>query len=157
MVSSRLAEIISKNSQETKKIGRVLAGGIFNWRLGDKEALIIALEGELGAGKTTFAQGLAKGFKIKEKITSPTFVILKKFNLKDSFWQNLYHIDCYRVNSPQDILDLDFKEITSRPKNIVVIEWAEKIKSILPKEKVLWVSFSYLEKNERKLSINLII
>lgn len=132
-------EIITENAKETQKVGEILAQEI---KKGQK-ALIIGLEGELGSGKTTFIQGLAKGLKIKERITSPTFVIMKKIG-----W--FYHIDCYRVKS-KDLLDLGFREIISQP-NLVVIEWAEKIKKILPKN-TFWIKFEYLDKNKRKMII----
>ncbi len=132
-------EIITENAKETQKVGEILAQEI---KKGQK-ALIIGLEGELGSGKTTFIQGLAKGLKIKERITSPTFVIIKKIG-----W--FYHIDCYRVKS-KDLLDLGFREIISQP-NLVVIEWAEKIKKILPKN-TFWIKFEYLDKNKRKMII----
>lgn len=132
-------EIITENAKETQRVGEILAQEI---KKGQK-ALIIGLEGELGSGKTTFIQGLAKGLKIKERITSPTFVIMKKIG-----W--FYHIDCYRVKS-KDLLDLGFREIISQP-NLVVIEWAEKIKKILPKN-TFWIKFEYLDKNKRKMII----
>jgi len=95
-----------------------------------KGAFVVALQGELGAGKTTFAQGFAQGLNIEEKILSPTFVIMKRFEiLKRSF----YHIDCYRVNA-KEIKELGFEEIVSNSNNIILIEWAERIKKILPKD-----------------------
>lgn len=110
-----------------------------------KSALIIGLEGDLGGGKTTFVQGLAKGLGVREKITSPTFVILKKYG------EHFYHLDCYRITT-KDLVDLDFKEIVSNPQNIVVIEWAERIKKSLPSN-AFWIKFKYLDKNKRKLLI----
>ncbi len=71
---------------------------------------------------------------------------MKKYN-------NLYHIDCYRIKDYKDILALDFAEMVSNPKNIVVIEWAEKIKKILPKDTV-WIKFKILPKDKRKIEIN---
>ena len=148
-------------------------------------AIILALEGDLGGGKTAFLQGFAKGLGIKQKITSPTFVILKKFQVsphqnpegeprtKASFirgrqvpygagkfgagqagfkFHDFYHIDCYRIEKPKEILDLDFKKIISEPKNIVAIEWSEKIKKILPKNRIT-IKFLFLGKNTRKMTI----
>ncbi|MBU1255467.1 tRNA (adenosine(37)-N6)-threonylcarbamoyltransferase complex ATPase subunit type 1 TsaE [Patescibacteria group bacterium] len=127
-----------------QKIGKDLAKKII--RKGNKKALIVGLEGELGSGKTTFIQGLAKGLGIEELITSPTFVIMKRYNFPKG---ELYHIDCYRIDL-KDLIELDFKEIINNPKNIVVIEWAEKIKDILPNN-VIWMKFEYLDKNMRKV------
>lgn len=144
-------EIITESALETQKVGKVLAEEIIGQPAKkNKKALVIGLEGELGSGKTTFIQGLAKGLGIKERITSPTFVIFKKFNFRlASHLQYFYHIDCYRLNSAQDLLDLGFKEIISQP-NLIVIEWAEKIKKILPQD-TWWIRFEYLDKDKRKI------
>jgi len=143
-------EIITKNAEETQKIGRFLAeeisakGGCASGAKNNinNKVFIIALEGDLGGGKTTFVQGFAKGLGIKDKITSPTFVIMKKYG-------SLYHIDCYRIKD-KDLLELGFKEIISQPKNIIVIEWAERVKKILPKN-TLWFKFEYIDKNKRRI------
>lgn len=143
--------IVTKSAKETKKKGEFLAQEIIK----SKKASIIGLEGELGSGKTTFIQGLAKGLGIKERITSPTFVIFKKFKLGSvPHLKYFYHIDCYRLNSPQDLLDLGFKEIISQP-NLVVIEWAEKIKKILPKD-TFWIKFEYLPRTKQKRESGLV-
>lgn len=108
-------------------------------------ALVLGLEGDLGGGKTTFLQGFAKGLGIKEKILSPTFIIMRRFN-------NFYHFDCYRIQKAKDILDLGFKEIINNPQNIVAIEWADRIKKILPKN-VLFLKFGFVGKTSRKITI----
>ena len=144
-------EIITESAKKTQKIGGFLAQEIINNKPERKKALIIGLEGDLGSGKTTFIQGMAKGFKIKERITSPTFVILRKYKILKSKVLNLYHIDCYRIG-PKDLGDLDFKEIINDSQNVVVIEWAEKIKKNLPLD-ALWIKFEYIDKNKRKIII----
>jgi len=117
-------EYITSSSAQTKKLGEKFAKEVFK-KKNKNSAFVIGLEGELGGGKTTFLQGFAKGLGIKEKILSPTFVILKKFQIPDSRFQiqNFCHIDCYRIQKPKELLDLGFKEIISNPQNIVVIEW----------------------------------
>jgi tRNA threonylcarbamoyladenosine biosynthesis protein TsaE len=141
--------IISKNSKETENIGKMLAQELKKIPIKKSAiATIIALEGNLGSGKTTFTKGIVKGLKIRKKITSPTFIILKEYKA-----QNFYHIDCYRLQKPKEILDLGFKEIISNPKNIVVIEWAERIRKILPKEKIT-VKFRFVDEYTRKLIIS---
>lgn len=143
-MKSKTLEIITKSAQETQKIAKLLAKEILN-RLEDHKALVIGLQGELGSGKTTFVQGLAKGLGIKNSITSPTFVILKRYK------KYFYHIDCYRIKS-RDLLDLDFKEIIKQPKNVIIIEWAERVKKILSRD-TLWIKFGYLDKNKRKITL----
>lgn len=133
------------SASETQKLAAKLLAGFIE-KAPESQALVLALQGDLGSGKTTFVQGLAMRLGIKKRITSPTFVLMKKFAIKhctrfvrsqesgkDRFFTKLYHIDCYRINKPEDVLALGFKEIVSNPQNIIAIEWPEKIKSILPK------------------------
>ena len=134
-----------KNQRETSQLAKILAKEIIKKPLKTKDALVIGLEGELGSGKTTFIKAFAKGLSIKRRLTSPTFVLMKKY-------KNFYHIDCYRIKDCKDILALDFQEIISNPKNIVLIEWAEKIKKILPKQKI-WISFKIISEKERKIKV----
>ena len=133
-----MKKFVSKSVKETinfgKRLGRIL-------RKGD----VVALCGELGSGKTRFIQGFAKGLGLRQRLTSPTFVLLKKY-------KNLYHIDCYRLNKPKNLLDLDFKEIISNSQNIVLIEWAEKVRSMLPKD-VIWVKFEIVSEKKRRIKI----
>jgi len=145
--------------RQTKRLGEILAKEVLKTKL-KKGALIIGLKGDLGGGKTTFLQGFAKGLGIKEKILSPTFVILKKFSISKERraggvqFSNFYHIDCYRVEKPKEILDLGFKEIISNPENIVTIEWADRIDKILP-EKTIIVNFEFVDQKTRKITIGL--
>jgi len=146
-------EFITINEKETKKLGEKLADEILKKKKNNEKAIIISLEGDLGAGKTTFTQGFAKKLKIKEKVLSPTFLIIKKFKLnKIKNFSNLYHIDCYRIKNFKEIIDLDFEKIISKPSNIVIIEWAERIKEILP-ENIIKLKFFYIDENKRKIII----
>lgn len=144
--------LVSNSSRQTKKIARELAFKLIKKR-SKKQALIIALEGELGSGKTTFIKGFSEALKVKEKILSPTFVIIHSHKVKTgSYFSNLYHIDAYRLDSKDDLLDLGIKEIFQNPKNIVLIEWADKVKSIIPKEAIL-VNIIHKSKNKRIIMI----
>jgi tRNA threonylcarbamoyladenosine biosynthesis protein TsaE len=142
-----MTEIITKSERETEKLAKILAQTCFAEanRHRRKIAIVIGLQGELGSGKTRFVQGFAKGLGIRQRLTSPTFVLMKKY-------KNLYHIDCYRLNRPKDLIDLDFKEIISNPKNIVLIEWAEKVRKILPKN-TAWIRFEVISDQKRKIKI----
>jgi tRNA threonylcarbamoyladenosine biosynthesis protein TsaE len=160
-------EIITDKAEETQKVGEFLADELLKDDFKRKKALVIGLEGELGSGKTTFIQGLAKGFGIKERITSPTFVIIKKYEIRNPDFKSgsrlkhrdtrykiqdmsFYHIDCYRLTKSKDLIDLDFKEIITHPQNIIVIEWAERVKKILPKN-TWWIKFEYLDADKRRI------
>lgn len=146
-----LFDYISNNTSQTKRIGESLAKKIFNKKK-TKKAIVLALEGELGGGKTTFLQGFAKGLGIRQRILSPTFVILKKFEVPNQNFKFFYHIDCYRIKKEREILNLGFKKIISDPKNIIAVEWAGRIKNILPKESIL-IDFSFNNKDKRKIII----
>lgn len=155
-------KILTISPNQTKKLGEKLAKKIRE--VGPKKkTLILGLIGDLGGGKTTFLQGFAKGLGIKEKVLSPTFILMRKFPISNSKFQTnykpqlpkfktFYHFDCYRIEKPKEILDLSFKEIISNPQNIVAIEWAEKIKKILPKDTIL-IKFEFIDKNTRKIEI----
>lgn len=145
---------LTGNPSATKILAAALAKGINRRKIGDR-AFIIGLEGDLGGGKTSFLQGFAKGLGIKEKILSPTFVIMKKFIIpaqKTRFFKFFYHFDCYRMGTEKDVLELGFKEIISDPENIIAIEWAEKIKKTLP-PKTLWINFKFINDKKRKITI----
>lgn len=121
--------------------------------------MILALEGDLGGGKTTFLQGFAQGLGIKEKILSPTFVIMRKFKIRvDSCSDScgfvyLYHIDCYRIQKQKEILDLGWKEIIKNPQNIIAVEWADRIRKIIPKG-TLRFNFEFVDSRTRKITVN---
>ncbi len=87
--------------------------------------------GDLGTGKTTFTKGLAKALKVEDHITSPTFVLMKQYNLED-FKGKLSHIDCYRMQSIKDAEGIGVLELFQKNEGIVVLEWADKIDEILP-------------------------
>lgn len=145
-------EIIAKSAERTKKIGEILAKEILKTGPA-KKAVVLALAGELGSGKTNFVQGFARGLGIEEKITSPTFVLMKRFKIKDVRFKNFYHLDCYRIQKPKDILGLGLKEIINNPKNIVAMEWADKIRRALPKN-AFWLKLKFVGKNTRKITIS---
>lgn len=138
---------ITKNFKETQKFGREFARYLSSPRKRGSSALVLGLSGNLGGGKTTFLQGLAKGLGIKEKILSPTFVIMKRF-------KNFYHIDCYRLKNSKDILDLGWEQIISNPKNIVAIEWPEKVKTLLPKDTIL-IKFKFINQDTREINFKM--
>ncbi len=111
---------------------------------------VIALYGELGSGKTTFTQFLAKELGIKEKVLSPTFVIMKTFALPKPIgrFKYLTHADTYRLKSAKDLIDLGLKDIIKDKENILIIEWPEKIEKYLPKN-TLKIYFKLKNAQER--------
>ena len=141
----------SKSVAGTQKIAAGLARKIAGSRL-QKQAMAIALEGELGAGKTTFVKAFAKALGVRKKLTSPTFVLMRAYHLSPKTYNQLVHIDCYRLKNYKDLLPLGVKEILAAPENIVLIEWAERVKPILPK-KCIWVHMDHISQNERTIKI----
>ena len=132
------------NIKETKELAKKLARKM--------PARVYALVGDLGAGKTTFVQTFLRELGVKGTITSPTFVLMKKYKLgghrvsrKTPDVPTLsYHIDAYRLEKTKELLDLGFKKIISDPQNIVLIEWADRVKKIIPKN-AFWIYFEHGE------------
>lgn len=132
--------VISSSDKETQKHGMELGKRLSRG--------LLCLYGELGAGKTTFVQGLAKGLSVKSKVASPTFTYQKihKGRVK------LYHFDCYRLEKPDALLIEEIREALKRNDGIVAVEWAEKIESFLPAERI---NIRIGHKSEKERSINL--
>ncbi|MBI2624813.1 MAG: tRNA (adenosine(37)-N6)-threonylcarbamoyltransferase complex ATPase subunit type 1 TsaE [Candidatus Nealsonbacteria bacterium] len=150
----KTAVIITKSARATKKFGEIFAKEILEKKAGSR-SLVIALVGDLGCGKTTFLQGFARGLGIKERVLSPTFILVKRFQLNSltmKQFNDFYHIDCYRLGKPKELSQLGFKEIIFNPRNIVAIEWADKVKKTMP-PKAIWVKFRFVDKNKRKIVV----
>ena len=95
-------------------------------------AVVLALSGDLGAGKTTFVQSLGRTLGITESITSPTFTIMKGYETTDDVFTHLVHMDAYRIESAEELRPLRFTDILQTPHTLVCVEWAELIKEALP-------------------------
>ncbi|MFA7319004.1 MAG: tRNA (adenosine(37)-N6)-threonylcarbamoyltransferase complex ATPase subunit type 1 TsaE [Parcubacteria group bacterium] len=146
-------ELITTTSAQTQEAGRLLAK---EFQGGE----VICLSGELGAGKTTFTQGLLGGLGLEGPFTSPTFLVMKEYEIKYPIsniqypikYQNVYHIDAYRVGT-EDILALGWEEMVANPENIIIIEWAERVKEIIPNN-AIWINFEWLDENRRKITLS---
>lgn len=152
-----MKKFVSSNLEESKKISRNFAEEILSGKIRGKEngALVLALTGDLGSGKTTFARNFAEALGIKEKIKSPTFIIFRKSKIGNKGWrekgfENFYHFDVYRVNNEKEILNLGWEEIIKNPENIVLVEWADKIEKILPNNRVK-INFKHLKRDKREV------
>lgn len=107
---------------------------------------IVCLYGKLGGGKTTFAKGVALGLGIDTTVISPTFTIVREYTGKTK----LYHLDFYRIEHEKEVLAIGLKDILSDKNAVVLIEWADKIPSYLPKKR--WeVKFTYIDENKREI------
>lgn len=121
-------EIITTSAEETAGIGASLGRDLTG---GGPGARVYCLYGDLGSGKTTFTQGFAKALGITTRLLSPTFIIVRRYDIPSSE-KFLYHIDLYRLKNADDTEELGLTEILTNPESIVVIEWAEKLGDMMP-------------------------
>lgn len=122
--------------------------------VGDRgAATVIALSGDLGAGKTTFVQTLARELGVAGTVTSPTFTIMKTYTLENQDWDRLIHMDAYRIDELAELEPLRFGELLNDPKNLFCIEWAEKIKAALVTPKIN-VQFTITNGHSRTVQVS---
>ena len=143
-------EIITKSAKETREFGKKISASL-------KGGDVLALTGDLGSGKTTFVQGLANGLKIEKRVLSPTFIIMRKYevsaNAKIEGIKYFYHIDLYRLEDDveKELINLGARDILGNKETVVVIEWAEKATGLYPKDTTR-LSFSDMGNDKRKIS-----
>jgi tRNA threonylcarbamoyladenosine biosynthesis protein TsaE len=128
---------------DTKKIAQQIAAQFAH------QGGVVALSGELGAGKTTFVQFFAQSLGVKDKVISPTFVLIRQHQLEGQRW--LYHADLYRLEDNEGIKSLGLEELLDG-KNIVLIEWAEKMGELLPKDS-LKIKMKKIDENKREITV----
>lgn len=114
--------------------------------------LLVALHGDLGAGKTSFTQVLAKQLGVSEAVTSPTFTILQRYDTTHPKFRTLYHLDVYRLESVAELAPLHVTELWAEPGALVVIEWAERIAEALPSD-TLHLTFAINPDDTRTLTL----
>lgn len=136
-----MPSITSHSPEETSAAGRRLAATL---RAGD----VIALVGDLGAGKTQFANGVAAGLGITQDVTSPTFTLIHEY---DGGKFPLYHVDFYRLDSPEEALKIGLDEYLGDG-GVTMIEWADKFAELIPVE-ARWVRFRTLDGDVREIEI----
>ncbi|OQB43737.1 MAG: tRNA threonylcarbamoyladenosine biosynthesis protein TsaE [Parcubacteria group bacterium ADurb.Bin159] len=141
--------VITNSSQQTKKLGAQFAKNL-------KGGEIIGLIGTLGSGKTTFTQGMALGLNIKEKITSPSFILMQIYSIKKNKKIKYFvHIDGWRLKSAKELKMIGIDDYLRKKDAIIIIEWADKVKKILPKNSII-VRFKLGRKeNQRIINFNL--
>lgn len=132
-------EHLSPSAEATAQLGQTLGGLL---RAGD----VVCLSGDLGAGKTTFAAGIGRGWGADAPLISPTFVIIRRYQRPQDHIQ-LYHLDTYRVQGAEDAETLGLADIFT-PDHVVLVEWAEQIEPDLPPD-VLWVRLEETDDDER--------
>jgi tRNA threonylcarbamoyladenosine biosynthesis protein TsaE len=135
----------SQSLEQTQKLSQKLAKTL-------KGGEVIALYGQLGAGKTTFIQKVAKALGIKRRIPSPSYILCRSYKIPKLPGKTLQHIDLYKIESLKDLASLDLEEIIADPNNITMIEWAEKAKEILPKKRID-INIVYKGERQREITI----
>jgi tRNA threonylcarbamoyladenosine biosynthesis protein TsaE len=141
-------KFIAKNLEETQKIADDFARGLSAKNDG---ATVVGLYGELGSGKTSFTQGVARELGISETIVSPTFVIEKIYELSNQNFSHLIHIDAYRLEKSSELLNLGWLEIIADPQNLILIEWPERVADIMPEH--IRINFRHIENEQREIEI----
>jgi tRNA threonylcarbamoyladenosine biosynthesis protein TsaE len=124
---------ITKSPAETAEIGAAFANTVTSaWKSGNPDVpSLFFLYGDLGSGKTTFSQGFAGRLGITSRLLSPTFIIVRRYNLSDDT-RYLYHLDLYRTHTARELDELGIDEIVSDRKSCVLVEWAEKFGNRIP-------------------------
>ena len=142
-----MKSFIAQKEEDLKKPAEYLFSKI------SKEKNLILLSGDLGAGKTTLTKYIAKLFGITSEITSPTFTIVKEYKTKNKVFKNFYHFDVYRIKEIEELDNIGFNEYLYKEDSLCIIEWADKIKDILPMEKSFDVSIKLNDDSSRKVEI----
>jgi len=149
-----MKKVLSKSLDDTARIAREWLASL---EKKEDEALVVGLSGNLGSGKTAFVKAVAEALGIKEMVTSPTFVIEKIYESKararhdsaESPWTRLIHIDAYRLESARELEVLNFEDLVEDENNLILIEWPENVKEILP-DGALTIKCEFVSETERE-------
>jgi tRNA threonylcarbamoyladenosine biosynthesis protein TsaE len=139
MLDDHTINVLSRSPDQTRDVGMRLGAAL---RVGD----VICLQGDLGAGKTTFVQGIAKGWGSVDPVSSPTFILVNVY--RDSDAKLLFHMDAYRLDSTPEAEELDLDSMLAQ--GPLIIEWPERMGRLIPGER-LWVRLEYRNAEEREM------
>lgn len=141
------------SDKETTAIGKKIATTL---RRGD----VVCLYGELGAGKTTLAKGIAKGLGVKEEITSPTFTLMNVYQINNEQLtidnltiEQFVHIDTYRLKNEQELIEIGVEDYLGQPNTVCAVEWPQKITGILKGKKIIKITLKHKKENKRQIII----
>jgi tRNA threonylcarbamoyladenosine biosynthesis protein TsaE len=139
ILDAHMLDFFSRSPEQTRRIGMRLGGAL---QAGD----VICLEGDLGAGKTTFVQGVALGWGSQDAVSSPTFILVNVYRRGDE--AQLFHMDAYRLDSALEAEELDLDTMLGQ--GALLIEWPERIRELVPAEH-LWIDFEHVDEEEREM------
>lgn len=140
ILDSHTIEFFSRSPEQTRRIGMRLGSEL---KTGD----MICLQGNLGAGKTTFVQGLAQGWGSIDAVSSPTFIIVNEY--RRATGGQIFHLDAYRLESMPEAEELDLDAMLSE--GVVIIEWPEKLNGLIPNDR-LWITLEHIQEEQRQMS-----
>ncbi len=147
-------KFLCKNENEISTVSDYVLNIIKDKR--QNEAVVVGLHGDLGSGKTTFTKNFAKKIGIVNEITSPTFVVQRRYEIPQSAdtinFKNLYHFDMYRIELIEELGPLDWEETISNKTNLIFVEWPEKIEDALPIN-MIRINFTFIDENTREIEI----
>jgi len=144
----------SFSSTETERLGYDLGKKILR-KKPKISAIVLDLQGELGSGKTVLARGFFRALGVTARILSPTFLLIKSYELTKGNFKKAYHLDCYRLKSERELLPLGVKEILAAKENLVLIEWGERLTSSTRGKNVIKIRLYHGRKsNERIIKIH---
>lgn len=141
-IDSHTLEVKSHSPEQTRELGVRLGKSL---QTGD----MLCLQGELGAGKTTFVQGIAQGWGSLDSVSSPTFILVNMYRRADG--GQLFHMDAYRLDSTGEAEELDLDSMLAE--GALIVEWPERMQSLIPGER-LWVEFTQSGEEEREMKFN---
>lgn len=133
-------ELITNSANDTIEFGKSVARAV-------EKGAVISLVGDLGAGKTTFTKGVARGLGIMDNVTSPTFTILNEYVGEE---KRLYHFDFYRIEDESELVELGFEDYFPSTDGLTIVEWVEKAPSVLPKQ-YYQITFEKIDDDKRRI------
>jgi tRNA threonylcarbamoyladenosine biosynthesis protein TsaE len=139
ILDAHTIDFFSRSPEQTRRVGMRLGRAL---QPGD----VICLQGDLGAGKTTFAQGVAQGWGSLDEVSSPTFILVNLYRRADG--AQLFHMDAYRLESAAEADELDLEAMLEQ--GPLLIEWPERIQSLMPQDRI-WVQLEYLAEEQRQM------
>jgi len=140
ILDARTMDFFSRSPEQTRRLGMCLGGAL---QTGD----VICLQGELGAGKTTFVQGVAHGWGSVDSVSSPTFILVNVYRRGDE--AHLFHMDAYRLDSTPEAEELDLDSMLAQ--GPLLIEWPERINGLVSDER-LWIKFEHVDEEGREMN-----
>jgi len=146
-----MQEFITRSPEETKALAARLLQALAARPGIRATSTIVALQGNLGAGKTVFVKGVAQALGVPDEVTSPTFVIEKLYRLPEgAAWKQLVHIDAYRLEGEGELKTIGWHDLATDPGNLIMLEWPEQVGMGVP-ERAVWIEFEAQDEHTRTI------